>query len=63
MKNEYSQAAGLRALSFSEKKGGTKTLSEDSIAIQTFVDNMKLVDTDMSNGLFTWNIRQEESLK
>lgn len=38
-----------------EKKGGTRTLSKDSIAFQTFIDNMKIVDTDMSNGLFTWN--------
>jgi len=41
--------------SLSEKKGGTRTLSKDSLAFQTFIDNMKLVDTDMSNGLFTWN--------
>eukprot|EP00253_Pinus_taeda_P015016 PITA_15016 len=41
--------------SLSNKKGGTRTLSKDSIAFQTFIDNMKLVDTDMSNGLFTWN--------
>ena len=39
--------------SLSEKKGGTRTLSKVSIAFQTFIDNMKLVDTDMSNGLFT----------
>ena len=38
-----------------EKKGGTRTLSKDSIAFQTFIDNMKLVDIDSSNGLFTWN--------
>ena len=41
--------------SFLEKKGATKTLNKDSTAFQTFIDNMKLVDTDMSNGLFTWN--------
>ena len=41
--------------SLSEKKGGTRTLSKDSLEFQTFIDNMKLVDTDMSNGLFTWN--------
>ena len=38
-----------------EKKGGTRILRKDSIAFQTFIDNMKLVDNDMSNGLFTWN--------
>eukprot|EP00253_Pinus_taeda_P004728 PITA_04728 len=41
--------------SLSEKKGGTRSLSKDSLAFQTFIDNMKLVDTDTSNGLFTWN--------
>ena len=41
--------------SLSEKKGGTRTLSKDSIAFYNFIDNMKLVDTDTSNGLFTWN--------
>ena len=38
-----------------EKKGGTRTLCKDSIAFQTFIDNMKLVETETSNGLFTWN--------
>eukprot|EP00253_Pinus_taeda_P028863 PITA_28863 len=42
----------------SEKKGGTRTLSKDSIAFQNFIDNMKLVDTDMSNGLYTCNNRR-----
>eukprot|EP00253_Pinus_taeda_P009861 PITA_09861 len=41
--------------SLSEKKGGTRALSKDSLAFQTFTDKMKLVDTDMINGLFTWN--------
>lgn len=41
--------------SLSERKGGTRTLSKDSITFQTFIDNMNLVDTDMSNDLFTWN--------
>ena len=41
--------------SLSEKKGGTKILSKHSSAFQTFIDNMKLVDNDTSNGLFTWN--------
>ena len=39
--------------SLSEKKGGTRTLGKDSIAFQNFINNMKLVDTDTSNGLFT----------
>eukprot|EP00253_Pinus_taeda_P032141 PITA_32141 len=38
--------------SLSEKKGGT--LNKDS-AFQSFTDNMKLVDSESDNGLFTWN--------
>ena len=38
-----------------EKKGGTKTLSKEFTKFQTFIDNMRLFDTNMSNGLFTWN--------
>lgn len=38
-----------------EKKGGTRTLSKGSIAFKTFLGNMKLDDTFVSNGLFTWN--------
>jgi len=41
--------------SLSGKKGGTRTLSKDSTTFQTFIDNMKLVDTGMTNGLFSWN--------
>eukprot|EP00253_Pinus_taeda_P007867 PITA_07867 len=41
--------------SLSNKKRVTRTLSRDSTAFQTFIDNMKLVDIDMRNGLFTWN--------
>jgi len=41
--------------SLSEKKGGTRTLNKDSTVFLTFIDNMKLVDTDMNNGIFTWN--------
>ena len=37
------------------EKGVAGTLSKDSIAFQNFIDNMKLVDTYMSNGRFTWN--------
>ena len=37
------------------EKGGTRTLNQDSLAFQIFMDNMKLVDLDSSNGLFTWN--------
>jgi len=37
----------------SEKKRGTRALGKDSLEFQTFTDNMKLVDTDMNNGLFT----------
>jgi len=45
-----------------EKKQGTRTLSKYSTTFQTFMDNMKLVDTDMSNGRFTWkNKRGGES--
>ena len=41
--------------SLSEKKGGTRVLNKDSLAFQSFIDNMKLVDSKVSNGLFTWN--------
>eukprot|EP00253_Pinus_taeda_P030070 PITA_30070 len=41
--------------SLSKKKGGTRIKSKDSLAFQTFTDNMKLVDIVTSNGLFTWN--------
>eukprot|EP00253_Pinus_taeda_P005056 PITA_05056 len=44
--------------SLSEKKGGTRTLNKYSLAFQTFLDTMKLVDIDLSNGLFTWNNRR-----
>lgn len=30
--------------SISEKKGGTKVLNKDSLAFQSFIDNMNLVD-------------------
>jgi len=30
-------------------------LSKDSVAFQAFTDDMKLVDSKMNNGLFTWN--------
>ena len=41
--------------SLSEKRGVTKALSKDSLAFQTFTSNMKLVDSETNNGLFTWN--------
>ena len=31
--------------SLSEKRGGTRALSKDSLAFQTFTNNMKLVDS------------------
>eukprot|EP00253_Pinus_taeda_P013184 PITA_13184 len=39
----------------SEKKGGTRILTKDFDAFQTFIDSMKLVDIVMNNGTFTWN--------
>lgn len=49
--------------SLSERKGGTRTLNKDSLAFQTFMDTTKLVDIELSNGLFTWNNRRgRESL-
>jgi len=39
--------------SLSEKKGGTRISGKDSLAFQTFIDNMKLVDIVTNNGLFT----------
>ena len=40
------------------EKGGTRTLNKGSLAFQSFMDTMKLVDIDLSNGLFTWNNRR-----
>lgn len=37
------------------KKEGTRVLGKDSLAFQTFIDKMKLVDIVTSNGIFTWN--------
>lgn len=39
--------------SLSEKNGGTRSLGRDSIAFQNFINNMKLVDTETSNDIFT----------
>ncbi len=44
--------------SLSEKKGGTRALTKDALAFQYFMDTMKLVNIDSSNGLFTWNNRR-----
>eukprot|EP00253_Pinus_taeda_P036567 PITA_36567 len=41
--------------SLSEKKGGTRILSKESCAFQTFIDNMKLMHIVMNNDTFTWN--------
>eukprot|EP00253_Pinus_taeda_P022587 PITA_22587 len=41
--------------SLSKKKGGTRALNKDSLAFQSFTDDMKMVDAELSNDLFTWN--------
>eukprot|EP00253_Pinus_taeda_P017161 PITA_17161 len=41
--------------SLSEKKGGTRVLNKDSLAFQSFTENLKLIKPDSDNGLFTWN--------
>eukprot|EP00253_Pinus_taeda_P017284 PITA_17284 len=41
--------------SLTKKKGGTRKLGRDSISFQNFMDNMGLVDTETTNGTFTWN--------
>lgn len=41
--------------SLSKKKFGTRSLDRDSIAFQNFINNMRLVDIETSNGIFTWN--------
>jgi len=41
--------------SLSENKGVTRVLNKDSSAFQAFMENLKLVDSDLENGLFTWN--------
>ena len=38
-----------------EKKRGTRILGRDSISFHNFITNMKLVDMETSNGIFTWN--------
>lgn len=47
--------------SLSKKKGGTRALNTNSLAFQTFSDNMKLVDMETNNGCFTCNNKREES--
>ena len=41
--------------SIMEKIGGTKVLGKDSVDFQNFIYEMKLVDIEMHNGIFTWN--------
>lgn len=41
--------------SFSEKKEGTRILSKDSVGFHSFIEDMKMVDSELHNGLFTWN--------
>ena len=41
-------------ISFREK-GGTRALNKDSLAFKSFIDNMKMADPGLGNGLFTWN--------
>lgn len=41
--------------SLSENKVGTRVLNKDSLKFQSFTKNLKLVDSDSGNGLFTWN--------
>lgn len=42
-----------------KKKRGTKVLAKDSLAFQSFTEDMKLVDAEVSNGFFTWNNKEE----
>eukprot|EP00253_Pinus_taeda_P003074 PITA_03074 len=49
--------------SLTEKKGGTRSLGGDSIAFQNFLINMKLVDTETTNGTFTWNNKRGGALQ
>ena len=37
------------------KKGGTRALSKDFVAFQIFSENMKPVDIETNNDIFTWN--------
>lgn len=37
-----------------EKRGGTRRLEVESKDFQNLVDNLGLIDTDTSNGIFTW---------
>lgn len=47
--------------SLTEKKGGTRTLGRDSKAFQNFIDNMRLVDVETINGIFTLNNKRGEA--
>lgn len=41
--------------SLSKNKGGTRSLGIDFVAFRNFINDMRLVDTETSNGLFTWS--------
>jgi len=41
--------------SLTKKKGGTRSLGRDSLTFHNFLNNMRLVDMDTINGIFTWN--------
>lgn len=46
-----------------EKKGVTRSLGRNSITFQNFILNMKPVDTETSNGIFTWNNKRGGATK
>lgn len=41
-------------LSLEENKGGSRKLNRDSEGFQNIIDDMKLVDLETTNGMYTW---------
>lgn len=41
--------------SLSKKKEGTKIVNKDTVVFHSFREDMNMVDSELHNGLFTWN--------
>src|SRR5699024_1718674 len=44
-----------------EKKRGTTIVSRDSLSYNSITEDMKMVDSEMQNGLFTWNNKRGDN--
>jgi hypothetical protein len=44
-------------LMLEEKTGGTKWLDQDSGKFKSLIDQLKLIDIETRNGIFTWSNR------